>query len=77
MQERRIYMNEKGERLLTTVIRVSSLLVCTSQFFGEGEFSKGYEIVKVSSNCYGIVKKSNPECKIFFERISKSLSISV
>lgn len=64
-------MNEKGEWLITTVIRESSLLVCTSEFFEEGEFSKGYEIVKVSSNCYGVVKARKPECKIFFEKIFK------
>lgn len=64
-------MNEKGERIITTVIREANLLVCTSKFFEEGEFSKGYEIVKVSSNCYGVVKTSNPECRIFFEKIFK------
>lgn len=71
MQERRVYMNEKGERINVKIIRETYVSICTSDFFEEGEFSNGYEIVRVAPNYFGLIRVSEPECKIFFKKIIK------
>lgn len=64
-------MKEKGEQLNVKIIREASVSICTLDFFEEGKFSKGYEIIRIAPNYYGLIKVGEPECKIFFKEIIK------